>query len=404
MKPPDEEITTAPDRAQGLEERLAAADLRMLSVEARHRSLIENLPDVIWTADARGRAVYISPRIEQVFGFTPADVYEHGEALWLGRIHPDHVQYVWEAYRGLFAEPRRLFDVVYLYQHKDGRWVWIHDRALTTWERDGVAYTDGTLSDITAMKSLSEELRQSQKLEAVGRLAAGIAHDFNNLLTAILGYSELVLDDIDGGTPSRRHVEEIQKAAERAAALTRELLAFSRKQILQLSVLDLPALVAEMSGMLQRVLGDGIELRVTNPGWGARVRADKSRLEQVILNLVVNAKDAMPLGGRMSLSFQRVDASGDRPQELGPGAQLLMSVSDSGAGMDEATRARIFEPFFTTKEIGKGTGLGLATAYGVIKQCGGHITVWSAPGQGTRFDVYLPLAEEQAQTGAAAQE
>jgi two-component system cell cycle sensor histidine kinase/response regulator CckA len=403
MKPPDEQVITTSGRAQELEKRLAAADLRMRSSEARHRSLIENLPDVIWTADANGRAVYVSPRIEQVFGFTPEDVYEQGEALWLGRIHPDHVQGVWNAYRGLFAEPRRLFDVVYLYQHKDGRWVWIHDRALTTWEQDGVAYTDGTLSDITAMKSLSEQLRQSQKMEAVGRLAAGIAHDFNNLLTAILGYSELVLDDIDGGTPSRRHVSEIQKAAERAAELTRELLAFSRKQILQLSVLDLPALVAEMSGTLQRVLGDGIDLRVTNPGWTARVRADKSRLEQVILNLVVNAKDAMPQGGQMSVSFRRIDASGERPPELEPGAHLLMSVSDTGAGMDETTRARVFEPFFTTKEIGKGTGLGLAAAYGVINQCGGHITVWSAPGQGTRFDVYLPLAEEQAQSDVAAQ-
>jgi PAS domain S-box-containing protein len=400
MKPPDERVI-APGREQALEERLAAANLLMLSAEARHRTLIENLPDVIWTADANGRAVYVSPRIEQVFGFSPQDVYEQGEALWLGRIHPDHVDLVWEAYRGLFAEPRRLFDVVYLYQHKDGRWVWIHDRALTTWEQDGVAYTDGTLADITTMKSLSEELRQSQKMEAVGRLAAGIAHDFNNLLTAILGYSELVLDDIEGGTPTRRHVEEIQKAAERAAALTRELLAFSRKQIMRLSVLDLPALVAEMSGMLQRVLGDDIELRVIDPGWGARVRADKSRLEQVILNLVVNAKDAMPDGGRMSLSFQRIDALGERPPELELGAHLLMSVSDTGAGMDETTRVRIFEPFFTTKEVGKGTGLGLAAAYGVIKQFGGHITVWSAPGHGTRFDVYLPLAEEQAQTGAA---
>jgi two-component system cell cycle sensor histidine kinase/response regulator CckA len=402
MKPPNEPGNDAPGRARELEQRLAAADLRMLWTQARHRSLIENLPDVIWTADSNGRAVYVSPRIEQVFGFTPEDVYAQGEALWLGRIHPDHVQGVWDAYRGLFAEPRRLFDVMYLYQHKDGRWVWIHDRALTTWEQGGVAYTDGTLSDVTAMKSLSEQLRESQKIEAVGRLAAGIAHDFNNLLTAILGYSGLLLDDIDRGTPSRRHVSEIQKAAERAAELTRELLAFSRKQILQLSVLDLPVLVAEMSGMLQRVLGDAIELRVTNPGWTAPVRADKSRLEQVILSLVVNAKDAMPQGGQMSVSFRRVDESGDRLPELGPGAHLRMSVSDTGAGMDETTRARVFEPFFTTKEIGKGTGLGLAAAHGVINQCGGHITVWSAPGQGTRFDVYLPLAEEPAQTIDAA--
>jgi two-component system cell cycle sensor histidine kinase/response regulator CckA len=396
MLRPDDPTTAAPERAQQLEERLAAADQRVLWLEARHRSLIENLPDVIWTADARGRAVYISPRIEQVFGFTPDEVYQHGESLWLGRIHPDHVGEVWDSYRGLFAEPRRQYDVVYLYQHKDGRWVWIHDRALTTWEADGVTYSDGTLSDITAMKTLSEELRQSQKMEAVGRLAAGIAHDFNNLLTAILGYSELVLDDIDGGTPSRQHVEEIQKAAQRAASLTRELLAFSRKQILQLSVMDLPSLVAEMSGMLQRVLGDRIVLRVTNPGWGARVRADKSRLEQVILNLVVNAKDAMPDGGRMSFAFQHIDATRERPPELAPGAHVLMSVTDNGVGMDEATRARVFEPFFTTKELGKGTGLGLATAYGVIKQFGGHIAVWSAPGRGTRFDVYLPLVEDKA--------
>ncbi len=374
MEPPDE------GRAAGLNRWL----------NARHAEIIENLPDVVWTADANGRAVYISPRVEQVLGFSPEEVYRDRDTIWIGRIHPDHLHEVWDAYRGLFGDPSQPFDVLYLYQHKDGRWVWIHDRALTTWERDGIRYTDGAMTDITAIRSLAEELRHSQKMEAVGRLAAGIAHDFNNLVTAILGYADLVLDDLTGGTPLRQHVEEIQRAARRAAALTRELLVFSRKQVLELAELDVPALVAGMSDMLQRAVGDTIEVRVTRPGWSAHVRVDKGRFEQVIMNLAMNAKDAMPGGGRLTFDFRRFAASEARPAGVEPGPHLVMSVIDTGAGMDGRTRARIFEPFFTTKEPGKGTGL--STAYGVIKQIGGHITIWSAVGRGSQFDVYLPLA------------
>ena len=384
MRPPEDPEVSARARTVALE-------ARVHSLEERHRALIENLPDVIWTADAKGRAVYITQRIEQVFGFTRDEVYARGEELWLARIHPDHVDRVWRAYQDLFAEPKQLFDVVYLYHHKDGRWVWIHDRALTTWESEGVEYADGILSDVTALKRLEDQLRNSQKMEAVGRLSAGIAHDFNNLLTAILGYSELVLDDLGPDHSARAQMEEIRRAAERAASLTHELLAFSRKRVVQPTIIDVPALVDEMTGMLQRVAGDHIRLIVTRPQTPVCARVDRSGLEQVILNLVVNARDAMPQGGRLSLDVSRLDDA-DRPVELGSGPYLRMTVADTGVGMDERTRLRIFEPFFTTKDLGQGTGLGLASAYGIVKQSGGHITVASAPGRGTTFRVYLPLA------------
>jgi two-component system, cell cycle sensor histidine kinase and response regulator CckA len=394
MNPPDDSAARAGGRTPSLEERLTAADRRVHSLEERHRALIENLPDVIWTADANGRAVYITARIEEVFGFTRDEVYAKGEELWLGRIHPDHVERVWQAYQGLFGEPKQLFDVLYLYQHKDGRWVWIHDRALTTWESDGVAYADGILSDVTALKHLEDQLRQSQKMEAVGRLSAGIAHDFNNLLTAILGYSDLVLDDLGPKHPARTQMEEIQRAARRAAALTQELLAFSRKQVLQPSVIDLGSLVDDMTGMLQRVAGEHIRMTVRRAPHEVCVRADRSRIEQVVLNLVVNARDAMPEGGHLTIATAYV-GGGDRsrPAQLAEGAYAVLTVADTGIGMDERTRARIFEPFFTTKDIGKGTGLGLASVYGIVKQSGGHIEVTSAPGQGTSFRVYLPMVQ-----------
>jgi two-component system, cell cycle sensor histidine kinase and response regulator CckA len=393
MNPPDDH-GPASERTAALEERLTAADRRVHSIEARHRSLIENLPDVIWTAAANGRAVYISPRITEVFGYTPDEVYTRGEELWLDRIHPDHVDRVWRAYRELFDEPKRLFDVVYLYLHKDGRWVWIHDRALTTWESDGVWYADGILSDVTSLKRLEDQLLQSQKMEAVGRLSAGIAHDFNNLLTAILGYSDLVLDDVGADHVARVHVEEIQCAARRAATLTHELLAFSRRQVLQFTMVDLPSLVDEMSGMLRRVGGDQIVLTTTGPPGPLFVLVDRSRIEQVILNLVVNAKDAMPQGGRLSIDVA-IAAERDCPPELAPVPHVVMSVTDTGVGMDERTRLRIFEPFFTTKDLGKGTGLGLATVYGIVKQSNGHITVTSAPGRGSTFRVYLRRVERE---------
>jgi two-component system cell cycle sensor histidine kinase/response regulator CckA len=287
---------------------------------------------------------------------------------------------------------------VWKHRKKDGKTidVEIAGHALTFYGRPArivLAY------DVTERKSLEAQLRQAQKMEAVGQLAGGIAHDFNNLLTAILGYSDLTIAQLARQDPMLRNVEEIKKAGERAAALTRQLLAFSRKQVLQPKVIDLNSVVSNLERMLQRVIGEDVELRtLLDPNLG-RIKVDPGQIEQIIMNLAVNARDAMPQGGKLTIETKNI-CHGDEYslQHVGVnlGSFVMLAVSDTGAGMDLVTQARIFEPFFTTKELGKGTGLGLSTVYGIVKQSGGNIWTYSELGVGTTFKTYFPRTDEGA--------
>ncbi len=287
----------------------------------------------------------------------------------------------------------------------DGTLIWVSVGVRAERDARGRAlHHEWSVTDITERKRLESELRQAQKLEAIGQLAGGIAHDFNNLLTVITGRSHLALAQLPPDHALRRHIELTQTTAERAAGLTRQLLAFSRKQVLEPRVLDVNAVVAGLAPMLRRIIGEDLELAaVPDPELGC-VRADPSQLEQVILNLAVNARDAMPQGGRLTIETGTVEldeAYARRHLGASAGRFVMLAITDTGHGMDAAVKARIFEPFFTTKEPGKGTGLGLATVFGIVKQSGGSIEVYSEPGQGTTFKVYLPRVDEAVDRTAA---
>jgi two-component system cell cycle sensor histidine kinase/response regulator CckA len=275
----------------------------------------------------------------------------------------------------------------------------VFDATATPLHNSGVAVLGcvEVLRDITERKRVEEQLRQSQKMEAVGKLAGGVAHDFNNLLTAIIGYSDLALARLREGDRLRKYVQEIKKAGERAASLTRQLLAFSRRQVLVSQVLDLNSVVSNLQKMLRRLIGEDIDLvTIAAPHLGC-VRADPGQMEQVIINLAVNARDAMPQGGKLTIETGNVDLDESYTRshiDVTPGRYAMLVVSDAGCGMDAETLSHMFEPFYTTKEEGKGTGLGLATVYGIVKQSGGHISVSSDPGKGTTFKIYLPRVEE----------
>jgi PAS domain S-box-containing protein len=361
--------------------------------EAKYRTLVEQLPigSYINSFGTKLRPLYVSPELVDMLGYTLDDW--NADDFLAGILHPDDRERVLEQVVRTHELAER-FAADYRLRAADGRWVWVHDETVPVVDDEGNRlFLQGFMLDITERKQLEAQLLHAQKLEAVGRLAGGVAHDFNNVLTAISGYADFLLARLSEGDPRRADAEEIVRAADRAAGLTRQLLAFSRRQVLQPRELDLNEVVAGLERLLQQVAGVDVELTTDLDPSLVPVRADPGQLEQVIINLAMNAHDAMPRGGRLRLATRTVEiADGEERLSLQPGRHAALTVSDTGHGIADDVRPHLFEPFFTTKPQGKGTGLGLASVYGTVKQSGGDVEVESAPGRGAAFTVYLPEA------------
>jgi PAS domain S-box-containing protein len=349
-----------------------------------------------WVAELDGSdRLWWSAESHRIFGVPPGAFVGTSEAFF-AFVHPDDRDPV-RAAAGAATGGGRPYDIEHRILRRDGSVRWVQERAQIV--RDGtgtVLRMVGTVQDITERRQLEEELRQSQKMEAIGRLAGGIAHDLNNALTTIAGYAELALGEVAPGHPARHDVEEIRRAAERAGSVTRQLLAFSRKRLLEPRVFDLSETVTVVARLLSRLLGADIQVRTCLAEAPLPVVGDPGQVEQALINLAVNARDAMPSGGRLELATQRCRVSEDMARTHVPmpaGEYVVVLVTDTGHGMTLDTKARIFEPFFTTKEVGRGTGLGLSMVYGTLKQSGGFIFVDSDVGRGTTFRLYFPPAE-----------
>jgi PAS domain S-box-containing protein len=364
--------------------------------EELFRLISENAADMIALVDAGGRRIYNSPSYGKILGYT---VEELQGTPPKDQIHPDDFAMVEEAAREAFrGEIGRRIE--YRMRHKDGTWRVLESTASPVRTGDGPVEKLVVVNrDITARKRLEEQFRQAQKMEAVGQLSGGIAHDFNNLLGVIIGYGEILQEGLPPANRLRRSADEILAAGRRAAALTRQLLAFSRQQVLDPKVLDLNVVVLNMENMLRRLIGENIELSSALDADLGTIKADQGQLEQVVMNLAVNARDAMPDGGKLLIETANTEMDETfvrrYPYPVLPGRYVRLTVSDTGCGMDAQTRARIFEPFFTTKAKGQGTGLGLSMVYGVVKQSGGYIDVYSELGIGTTFKIYLPRVDER---------
>jgi two-component system cell cycle sensor histidine kinase/response regulator CckA len=375
------------------------AEEELRKSEERFRSLVNSIAQIVWTTDAEGTLLSaLTPRGESLEGTDHDLMFE-----WTSRLHPEDKESAVQELMSAIKTKNKYKDEFRM-MNSDGTYHYYISRGTPVYEKDGtIREWVGTLTDITETK-LSEEnlrkseeqLRQAQKLESVGRLAGGIAHDFNNMLTAINGYSDLTLRRLDENDPLRRNIEEIKKAGERSAALTQQLLAFSRRQILQVKVLDINQVIMDSLVMYQRLIGEDIQIVSSlNPSVNF-VKADAGQLSQMLLNLVVNSRDAMPNGGNITIETDNMYLDEDfisKHAGSKGGNYVMLAVSDNGIGIDEETRQQIFEPFFTTKEIGKGTGLGLSTVYGIINQLGGYILVDSTVGKGTTFEIYLPAVK-----------
>jgi PAS domain S-box-containing protein len=388
-------VRSALEMRQSRAER-AAAEAALRANEQRFRALVEHSWDAIALFGPDGAILYGSPATTRILGYE-LDEFARFNAFDL--IHPDDRDAVVGRLTESMANPRGRVDVTARVRHKDGTWRYLEGVFTNLLDDPSVAAIVNNYRDATERRSLEQQVIQAQKMEAVGRLAGGVAHDFNNILTAIGGYTDLLLADLAPDDPRREDVDEIHRAADRAAALTQQLLAFSRRQVLQPKVIDLNALVQNVEKLLRRLLGEDVILAAVLAPDAGRVRADPGQIEQVIVNLAVNARDAMPGGGRLTIETRNIELDAAYAAEhraVIPGTYVSLAVSDTGTGMSSEVQAHMFEPFFTTKEVGKGTGLGLATVYGIVKQSGGSIWVYSELGHGTTFKVYLPRIDDPA--------
>ena len=373
------------------------AERQLREVQSRLAQALTSSNAVLYVTRLRGagfHGVWVSDNITRFIGYSVEEALADG--WWIAGVHPDDMERTLEAQNELARTGRMVSE--YRFRDRSGKYRWMRDESRVVGDIFGEgAEVVGVWVDVTERRQLEEQFRQAQKMEAVGRLAGGVAHDFNNLLTAITGYSDLLLLDLDPDDVRRQDVAEIKRAAVAAADLTRQLLAFSRRQVLAPRIIDLNAVVSGAHKLLGRLIGEDVKIETVLDPALAAVRADPGQMEQVLMNLAVNARDAMPNGGRLTIETANVMVAAEfAPERPGPaaGPHVVMAVSDTGMGMDEATKARIFEPFFTTKEIGKGTGLGLATVYGIVKQSDGFIWVYSEPGKGSTFKIYLPQVNE----------
>jgi two-component system, cell cycle sensor histidine kinase and response regulator CckA len=383
---------------------------RIESQRKRLESIVVNVPGVVWEAWSPAAAGpsqhtgFVSNYVEKLIGYSVQEWLSQPD-FWISIIHREDRQQIAEAVAAQLSsglDNRMKFRWI----AKSGRTVWIEAHTAVVMDEHGrIAGMRGVCIDITEPKALEAQFRHAQKMEAIGRLAGGVAHDFNNILTVISGYSDLAIGRIEADNPLRHHFVEIKKAARRAAGLTRQLLTFSRRQNLQPRILCLNSTLSQLESMLRRVIGEDIELNTILAQDLRPVLADVGQVEQVIMNLVVNARDAMPNGGQLTLETANAELGEDYCRthpDLRPGPYVTLTVSDNGIGIDPETQSSIFEPFFTTKEEGKGTGLGLSTVYGIVTQSGGTVWVYSEPGRGSTFRVYLPAIPEVAKPGESA--
>ncbi|MFN8221882.1 MAG: PAS domain S-box protein [Gaiellales bacterium] len=365
------------------------AEDELQRAEELQRIVIENTSDLVTLIDRSGRHVYASPSTEAVIGYRPDELVGHN----LGLLHPDDSA---DAYRALDLALKGINTVTrFRLRHRDGRWVTIEGSHVGIRDATGLPMVLVVCRDVSEREALDERLREADKLAAVGQLAGGIAHDFNNILTTIIGIAELLLVDDEPADDWRENVEEIRAASDRAASLTSQLLAFSRRQLLRPRVIDLNGPVRDSERMLRRLIGEDIELEVSlEEQEETLVLVDPSQVDQILVNLAVNARQAMPNGGRLAISTRRLELGPSEAASVGldvVGSYVELVVTDTGEGMSEATLSHVFEPFFTTRE--SGSGLGLATVYGIAKQSGGHAEVTSEVGRGTSVKVYLPAVE-----------